>query len=67
MVTPAAAPLFVNTNVLGYANGAAAAGHLVARQAPPYHAHAGSPLGIRRPVWRESRRTLTRPQTFAAP
>ena len=67
MVTPAAEPIFVDTNVLVYANVATAAEHLVARQALPYHAQAGSPLWIRRPVLREYLSTLTRPQTFAAP
>src|SRR5579859_6822771 len=67
MRTTAADPLFVDTNVLVYANVTTAALHQAAVDALQRQARAGGPLWISRQVLREYLRTLTRPQTFAAP
>ncbi|HUS17091.1 MAG TPA: type II toxin-antitoxin system VapC family toxin [Chloroflexia bacterium] len=67
MMTTGADPLFVDTNILVYANVTTAALHQAAVAALQDHARAGSPLWISRQVLREYLRTFTRPQTFADP
>src|ERR1043165_323116 len=66
MTTTSVEPLFVDTNVLVYANVTTAALHQAAVAALQRQAQAGGPVWISRQVLREYLRTLTRPQTFAA-
>jgi len=67
VTTTAADPLFVDTNVLVYANVTTAALHQAAVGTLQRQALAGGPLWISRQVLREYPRTVTRPRTFAAP
>lgn len=67
MVLTAVDPVFVDTNVLVYANIVTAPLHAVAFQTLQDLAGAGVPLWISRQVLREYLATLTRPQTFVAP
>src|SRR5262245_17021797 len=67
MATTAADPVFVDTNVLVFANVKTAPHHAEARQALQDLATAGAELWISRQVLREYLVTLSRPQTFALP
>jgi predicted nucleic acid-binding protein len=67
MATTAVDPIFVDTNVLVYANVAAAPFHDTAFQALESLGQAGVPLWISRQILREYLATLSRPQSFALP
>src|SRR5262249_29857536 len=67
MATTVADPIFVDTNVLVYANTATAPLHARARAALQDLAAAGVELWVSRQVLREYLATLSRPQTFTAP
>ena len=67
MVTMAADPLFVDSNVLVYAQLVSSPWHEVARQALQRAAQAQRPLWISRQVLREYAVIMSRPQTFAQP
>ena len=60
-------PLFIDTNVLVYANIAESPWHKQALNAIKVAHQAGRPLWISRQVLREFIATRTRPQTFAQP
>ena len=62
-----AEPLFIDTNILIYANVATAPLHEQALAAIKAAHQAGQPLWISRQVLREFIATRTRPQTFAQP
>jgi predicted nucleic acid-binding protein len=66
MATTAADPVFVDTNVLVYANVASAPLHVHAGATLQVLESAGIVLWIGRQVLRESLATLSRPQTFTA-
>jgi predicted nucleic acid-binding protein len=66
MMTSAADPLFVDTNVLVYASWAAAPLHGQARNVLATHRSAGAPLYISRQMIREWLATLNRPRTGLA-
>jgi len=63
----AAEPLFIDSNVLVYAQLAESPWHEPARQALQQAAKAQRPLWISRQVIREYAVIMSRPQTFAAP
>ena len=63
----AAEPLFVDSNVLVYAQLVSSPWHDVARQALQRAAQARRPLWISRQVLREYAVIMSRPQTFATP
>jgi predicted nucleic acid-binding protein len=67
MATTAAEPVFVDTNVLVYANVTSAPAHKSALETLTRFHRSGAPLWISRQVIREYVATLTRPQTFAIP
>jgi predicted nucleic acid-binding protein len=67
MVTMAAEPVFVDTNVLVYAHVVEAPWHQEAQEAIADHEAAGAPLWISRQVLREYLVSLTRPQQFPIP
>src|SRR5262245_34284995 len=67
MATTAVDRVFVDTNVLVYANVASAPLHAVAWQALQDLDAAGAELWISRQILREYLATLTRPQTFTGP
>ena len=67
MVTMAAEALFVDSNVLVYAQLVSSPWHEVARQALQRAAQAQRPLWISRQVLREYAVIMSRPQTFAQP
>jgi predicted nucleic acid-binding protein len=60
-------PLFLDTNILVYANAAAAPQHQMALEAIRRHDALGATLWISRQVLREFLAVVTRPQSFAAP
>lgn len=62
-----AEPLFIDTNILVYANAAGAPFHEQALRALQSAYQAGRPLWLSRQVLREFIATRTRPQTFAQP
>lgn len=62
-----AKPLFIDTNILIYANVATAPLHELALNAIKAHHQAGRALWISRQVLREFIAARTRPQTFAKP
>lgn len=62
-----AEPLFIDTNILIYANVVTAPLHEQALKAIKNAHHAGRPLWISRQVLREFIAVRTRPQTFAQP
>ena len=59
--------IFIDTNVLVYANVVSTPLHQVAQQAIHTHEAEGAELWISRQVLREYLATLSRPQTFTAP
>src|SRR5436309_376299 len=67
MATTAADPVFVDTNVLVFANVASAPLHAAALAALAALHNAGVKVWLSRQILREYLATLTRPQTFAAP
>ncbi len=67
MTTGAASALFLDTNVLVYANVASAPLHDTALEAIRRHYQSGTRLWISRQVIREYLATLSRPQTFTRP
>ena len=67
MASGGAEPLFVDTNVLVYANVAQAPLHQVALQTLQHYDAAGRELWISRQVVREYLATVTRPHAFARP
>lgn len=67
MVTMADKPLFIDTNILIYANVRTAPFHEQALNAIKVAHQAERPLWISRPVLREFIAARTRPQTFAHP
>jgi predicted nucleic acid-binding protein len=67
MATTAADPVFVDTNILVFANTATAPFHAEAQAALRSLAASGAELWISRQVLREYLATLSRPQTFTAP
>lgn len=67
MVTLGDDPVFIDTNVLVYANVASAPLHQVAQETIEAFFEAGVELWISRQVLREFIVTLTRPQTFTNP
>jgi predicted nucleic acid-binding protein len=67
MAMTGAEPLFVDTNILVYANVIRAPFHTQALNALEVAHHAGRPLWISRQVLREFIAARTRPQTFARP
>lgn len=67
MVTLGGDPVFIDTNVLVYANVASAPLHQVAQEKTKAFFEAGVELWISRQVLREFIATLTRPQTFINP
>ena len=67
MATTAVDPVFVDTNILVYANTATAPFHAEAQSALRDFAASGAALGISRQILREYLATLSRPQTFSQP
>ena len=67
MATTAADPVFVDTNILVFANTATAPFHAEAQAALLSLATPGVELWISRQVLREYLATLSRPQSFTAP
>lgn len=67
MTTPSARPIFIDTNILVYANIAAAPFHQQALAALQALTQTGAALWINRQVLREYAATITRQQTYAAP
>jgi len=67
MATTDAKPLFIDTNILIYANVSAAPLHEQALKAIKTAHQSGRPLWISRQVLREFIAARTRPQTFAQP
>jgi predicted nucleic acid-binding protein len=67
MVTGAAEALFLDTNVLIYANVASAPRHADALEAIRAHHRSGAELWTSRQVLREYLAALSRPQTFTSP
>ena len=67
MATTAADPVFVDTNILVFANTATAPFHAEAQAALLSFATPGVELWISRQVLREYLATLSRPQSFTAP
>ncbi len=67
MATTAADPVFVDTNILVFANTATAPFHAGAQAALRSHAASGTELWISRQILREYLATLSRPQTFTVP
>jgi predicted nucleic acid-binding protein len=66
MMTNAAEPVFIDTNILVFASWAAAPLHEAARQRLAHYRQAGAPLLISRQVVREWLATLNRPRTGLA-
>ena len=67
MATTAADPVFVDTNILVFANTASAPIHAEAQAALQSFAASGTELWISRQILREYLATLSRPQSFTAP
>jgi predicted nucleic acid-binding protein len=67
MATTAVDPVFVDTNILVYANTVTAPFHAEAQAALRAHAASGAELWISRQILREYLVTLSRPQTFSQP
>ena len=67
MATAGADPVFVDTNILIYANVAAAPEHQTARTRLHELANLGAELWVSRQVFREYLAVLTRPQMFTKP
>src|SRR5262245_57962759 len=67
MVTTAADPVFVDTNVLVFANTATAPLHAEAQAALQSHSASATELWVSRQVLREYLATLSRPQSFSSP
>ena len=67
MATTAADPLFVDTNILVFANTATAPLHAEAQAVLQAFAASGDELWISRQILREYLATLSRPQSFTAP
>jgi predicted nucleic acid-binding protein len=67
MATTAADPVFVDTNILVFANTATAPFHAEAQAALRSLAASGAELWISRQILREYLATLSRPQTFTVP
>ena len=67
MATTAADPVFVDTNVLVYANTVRSPLHIRAQLALQDLSASAIPLWISRQILREYLATLSRPQTFSAP
>jgi predicted nucleic acid-binding protein len=67
MATTAADPVFVDTNILVFANTATAPFHVEAQAVLQSFAVSGTELWISRQILREYLATLSRPQSFTAP
>jgi predicted nucleic acid-binding protein len=67
MATTAADPVFIDANVLVFANTATAPLHAEAQAALQSFAASGAGLWISRQILREYLATLSRPQTFSSP
>lgn len=67
MTTAAAEPVFVDTNILVFANTATAPFHAEAQAALRSFSGSGAELWISRQILREYLATLSRPQSFTAP
>jgi predicted nucleic acid-binding protein len=67
MATTAADPVFIDTNVLVFANTATAPLHAEAQAALQSYAASGAELWISRQILREYLATLSRPQSFSSP